>query len=220
MYWKLSSLPQCFELSPADIERVESLGETEIFDFQTKPVVVDLKQLVSCFKTQSNRWLHLHPELVDVGDEGSAESGAEESAWFCHHCSAAAGNKQIPKMSIAAGIDYGLLSRVKELTPLTEMEKMLVSEVRLYHVVFKLASRFGEPGSESLKGDVIYFPQDGPAAAKYTFQLGGHYVADVREPDGSWWVCNDESVTQCTSVLDSGSIENTPYLLLFQPVVA
>ena len=41
VYWKLSSLPQCFELSPADIERVESLGETEIFDFQTKPVVVD-----------------------------------------------------------------------------------------------------------------------------------------------------------------------------------
>ena len=50
-------------------------------------------------------------------------------------------------------------------------------------------------------------------------QLGGHYVADVREPDGSWWVCNDESVTQCTSsgsVLDSGSIENAPYLLLYE----
>jgi hypothetical protein len=185
VYWKLSSLPQCFELSPADIERVESLGETEIFDFQTKPVVVDLKRLVSCFKTQSNRWLHLHPELVDVGDEGSAESGAErggrgqESAWFCHHCSAAAGNKQIPRMSIAAGIDYGLLSRVKELTPLTEMEKMLVSEVRLYHVVFKLASRFGEPGSESLKGNVIYFPHDGPAAAKSTFKDRVAWVKNV-----------------------------------------
>ena len=50
-------------------------------------------------------------------------------------------------------------------------------------------------------------------------QLGGHYVADVREPDGSWWVCNDESVKQCTSsgsVLDSGSIENAPYLLLYE----
>ena len=50
-------------------------------------------------------------------------------------------------------------------------------------------------------------------------QLGGHYNADVREPDGSWWVCNDESVAQCTSsgsVLDSGSIENAPYLLLYE----
>jgi ubiquitin C-terminal hydrolase len=53
-------------------------------------------------------------------------------------------------------------------------------------------------------------------------QKGGHYVADVREPDGSWWVCNDESVlplrasraSACPA--DPGSIEDTPYLLFYE----
>ena len=44
-----------------------------------------------------------------------------------------------PKMSIAAGKDFGLLSRVPELETLSDVEQMLLSETRLYHVVVKVA---------------------------------------------------------------------------------
>jgi hypothetical protein len=72
--WKLSSLPSCFFHSPEDRARVEKLGTAEIFNFQMQPVVVDLGKLVSCFKSVTNRWFHLHPELVDViAGEGGGE---------------------------------------------------------------------------------------------------------------------------------------------------
>ena len=50
--------------------------------------------------------------------------------------------KAIPKWSLASGLDYGVLSRVchPELPPLSELEEMLISENRLYHMVVKVCS--------------------------------------------------------------------------------
>ena len=50
-------------------------------------------------------------------------------------------------------------------------------------------------------------------------QIGGHYVADVRESDGSWRVCNDEAVEHLRAgslPTNPGSIEDTPYLLFYE----
>jgi len=50
-------------------------------------------------------------------------------------------------------------------------------------------------------------------------QMGGHYVANVRESDGSWRVCNDEVVEHLragSSPTNPGSIEDTPYLLFYE----
>jgi hypothetical protein len=40
-----------------------------------------------------------------------------------------------------------------------------------------------------------------------------------RKPDGSWWVCNDDTVTKCCSLRDvsaPGTINNSPCLLLYE----
>jgi ubiquitin C-terminal hydrolase len=47
-------------------------------------------------------------------------------------------------------------------------------------------------------------------------QHGGHYVADVKEADASWWRCDDESVTPSLNPTGIGSIDNTPYLLHYE----
>ena len=47
-------------------------------------------------------------------------------------------NAAAPKFSLADGIDYGWLARVPELEPLSDLEIMLLSSVRLYHSVVKV----------------------------------------------------------------------------------
>ena len=66
-------------------------------------------------------------------------------------------------MSIANSIDYGVLSRIKfPLEKPSDLEVMLMSTVRLYHMVAKVSSKGGKVGREILEGDLIYFPHDGP----------------------------------------------------------
>ena len=92
---------------------------------------------------------HLHPELVDQ-DEGGP------TALLCQHCyrvasSAPSGFETSaslpPKLSIAAGYDYGFLSRLGRLEELSEVETMLLSKQRLYHVVAKVASALAQRSS-------------------------------------------------------------------------
>ena len=59
---------------------------------------------------------------------------------LCQHCCDQSAKGCTPKMSIAAGIDYGLLSRVPTLETPTDAEQMLLSSVRLYHVVVKVSA--------------------------------------------------------------------------------
>ena len=62
---------------------------------------------------------------------------------MCEHCFSEASkgaDAKAPKLSIANGIDFGLLSRVPQLEPLSDVEQMLLSEVRLYHLVVKVSA--------------------------------------------------------------------------------
>lgn len=43
-----------------------------------------------------------------------------------------------PKFSLANGIDFGVLSRLPEYQPLSEMEIMALSDIRLYHITVKV----------------------------------------------------------------------------------
>lgn len=68
----------------------------------------------------------------------------------------------IPKLSIAAGIDFGNYDRIG-LEPLTIVEELLISQSRLYVSIVKLVGSRAEERQSAKKGHVIIFPQpDGP----------------------------------------------------------
>lgn len=95
-----------------------------------------------------------------------------------------------PSMSLANGIDFGVLSRVPLLAqwPLTQLETMVLSNIRLYHLVIKVhmaasrtvpcpprcVIRIGQMSQVSnkylhnqivgLQGNLIFFPHDAPRA--------------------------------------------------------
>ena len=68
-------------------------------------------------------------------------------------------------MSIAAGFDYGVLSRLQGLARPSILERIFIAPHRAYYTTVKVTNPTGLPGSKSLKGDIICFTQDGPAEA-------------------------------------------------------
>ena len=113
---------------------------------------------------------HLHPELVKTGD-------TTEMCCFCVNClhlvkeEIAIGsiNLKLPgaevklakrdlsrqkirekSMSIAAGFDYGVLSRIQDLTHPSILERALLCPHRAYYVTVKVKNPSGLPGSKSL----------------------------------------------------------------------
>lgn len=130
------ALPAVFRLTTEQLELRERLGFLQMLDKYGDMVGpdegVDLRPLISCYQASDGFYYHLHPELVD-----------SEMAKMCQHCSAVANKADAaapPKLSIAAGHDFGLLTRIKEFAaePLSEVERILLSDVRLYHVVVKV----------------------------------------------------------------------------------
>ena len=91
---------------------------------------VDVSKVISCYETRDRELYHLHPELVEEVDD-------ELRVRFCSSCAAAADKKEVPELSLAADVDYGLLSRVrlngKPIEPLSDVEQMLLSEVSAPH---------------------------------------------------------------------------------------
>ena len=56
-----------------------------------------------------------------------------------------------------------MLSRINfPLEQPPDLEVVLMSTARLYHVVKKVSSEVGKVGRGIPKGDLIYFPHDGP----------------------------------------------------------
>ena len=69
---------------------------------------------------------------------------------------------KIPKLSIAAGIDFGHLDRLG-LPQLTLVEELIISRSRLYVSILKLCGNVAAERQTAKKGHVITFPQpDGP----------------------------------------------------------
>ena len=127
---QVACLPPVFKLTADERARRDRLGSVclaaapaEGTPPGTPPVFheapVDLRPIMSCWPRKpgpDDELFHLHPELVD-------EIGAgEPSVLMCEHCHAAVGKgaatkADAPKLSIAAGIDFGLLSRVHTVDP-------------------------------------------------------------------------------------------------------
>lgn len=125
----VADLPDVFKLTPAQCRRRDGLRAVELaFEEEgtTEFRKVDISAVVSCYKTRDGELYHLHPELVDVVED-------EPRVHFCHSCDAAAEKGKAPELSLAAEVDYGLLSRIwlndKPLEPLSDVELMLLSEV-------------------------------------------------------------------------------------------
>ena len=138
---------------------------------------------------------YLHPELVDA-------SGPTAICLLCPRCAADVEKGVCPKLNVK-NADYGSLARIPQLEPLSYLEEMLLSPIRLYHIVVKvgaicslsLRSRvasdicvcsqirtsYGLHVPGFLKGDLIYFPHDGPTAAALAIE---DRVAWIREMGG------------------------------------
>ncbi len=121
---------------------------------------VHLKLLRSWYAADTGEYFHLHKELV----YNDAKTGAS-MAPLCEACSKAAADPSgpPPATSIAAGCDYGLLSRLG-LEPPSAFEVLLLADVRTY----ALTAKVHVPGQwcaarELLRGHMIAFVHDGPA---------------------------------------------------------
>ena len=100
-----------------------------------------------------DKFYHLHPELLE-----------NNMATLCETCyyQIRRSTPEIPKFSIAAGIDFGNPERLG-LTSLTVVEELLIAQSRLYVSIVKLIGTQSPERQSAKKGHVITFPQpDGP----------------------------------------------------------
>ena len=128
-----------------------------------------LASLVSCYECE-DRLYHLHRCLVA---EPSSDPGADDdegpTVMLCSRCHTTShgNNETPPPFSLAKGYDFGNLSAMA-LPELSDVEKLLLSDVRLYGVVLKVVSpcsKENRPDAwlhDKLKGHFISFLHDGP----------------------------------------------------------
>ena len=95
---------------------------------------------------------HLHHELI------SKDSHGDETATLCKSCLDDISKKKIPKFSVAAGVDFGVPSRIA-LPSLSLAEQYVIAQGRLYVSVIKLSGRQASERQSAMKGHVITFPQ-------------------------------------------------------------
>ena len=107
---------------------------------------------------------HLHPELVEVKDE---EDGTQTHVVrLCKACGShtTSADKGPPKHSLAAGVDFGRRETL-ELPPLSELEQLVLSDVRMYALVWMVVAPSTAKEKEwqrvKLKGHSIAFVQSG-----------------------------------------------------------
>jgi hypothetical protein len=116
---------------------------------------------------------YLHPELVSVTAAGDA------TMRLCAHCCQHLRARRVPPLSIASTVSFGCPGRLHGLPPLTRVEQLLISAVRIYALVVKLTP--GAGGQSALKGHVIAFPHQGPAVAGAVFRGRLPRVDDVTD---------------------------------------
>ena len=107
----------------------------------------------------------LHPELVEPDITKDKLLQVHHSAWLCGTCSTNVKKEKDPPLSLKAGTDFGSFERVG-LTPLSLMERHIVSKVRHYSQVVKIESNSGrqiELMQCAIKGCCIVFDHDAPA---------------------------------------------------------
>ena len=95
------------------------------------------------------------------------ESKKYFKTYLCSYCYSDIRKNIIPKFSIANGHDYGDYRRLKNLQPLTIVEKHLINYNRMYGSILKLED--GE--NRQLIGNIITFEQNGPDKCSEQFNL-------------------------------------------------
>jgi len=120
------------------------------------------------------KYFHLHPEFVETYTKNNKKISIK--AMICNECRESIGNKLIPGLSIASGVDLGDYRRVG-LTPLTFRERHIISKVRHYINVIKIETNKGtgnakKSGHSTLKGCAIMMDHDSPQrVAKSVFTI-------------------------------------------------
>jgi hypothetical protein len=98
---------------------------------------INLTRAVSYFESQQEGntvFWHLHPEMIDTHKDGSHSAALCPS---CHDSIVVLG--KIPKLSMAAGVDFGHFDRLG-LTHPNLHEQLVLSRTRLHFPMFKISS--------------------------------------------------------------------------------
>ena len=134
----------------------------------------DLSPIMSTFMSSNGIRYHLHPELVQEGegevisvcvdclqlikeedDAGTIHLDSPDAEVKTEKRNGASQKLRENSMAIAAGCDYGVLSRVEGLTRPSVLERALLCPHRAYYVTVKVKNPMGLPGPKSLQGDII-----------------------------------------------------------------
>jgi len=102
---------------------------------------------------------HLHRELV----RNQIDEPTHISASLCKQCHTAIVKNNIPKLSIAAGVDFGSAARIR-LPSLTLVEEYLIAQGRMLISIVKLIGSQTATCQSARRGHVITFPHSGPTA--------------------------------------------------------
>jgi len=131
------------------IESLRHLQLTEDQKTQYNKLPEDYKKLASVYKADDGTLFHLHPELM----EG-------EIVRVCQTCNEqfAKNKKRIPKLSLAAGVDFGILDRLQLPAP-SLVEELLISQTRMFVSLVKLVGPSAAQRQSAKKSHVITFPQ-------------------------------------------------------------
>jgi DNA polymerase III delta prime subunit len=113
----------------------------------------DLWKIRSLFYTGNGKYFHLHPELVD-GRKG------EEHTHLCKKCYGDLVKGNIPKLSVASGLDFGIGKRLG-LAETNLHEQIIISRCRLFHATMKVS--FGK--GKRMACHAILFSHDAPDIA-------------------------------------------------------
>jgi hypothetical protein len=158
----LEDLPECFRYDSQQRKKYNDL-------MLQSPVEVSLKdgasftmepwRVISCFHDiTSDKLYHLHPELVELAENGSS------TTMFCMRCSKSLQKCEASKLSIARGVDFGYATRIKGLEVPNLHEELILAKYRLYQCVIKVMPNGGWNQKQytinSIRGNAILFLHD------------------------------------------------------------
>ena len=109
---------------------------------------------------------HLHPEFIEF----EFENEDDLSTMICNECTKVIKKNEIPKFSIAAGIDYGNIGRISLIQP-NIIESICIARYLTFITVYKLTGYFSNQKQFAQKGHAISYYHDAPEqiASSITF---------------------------------------------------
>lgn len=127
------------------------------------------RKAASVYQAQDGRLYHLHPEFVK-----------DEAVKICQTCRKSLTKEKLPKFSLAAGVDFGLIGRLS-LPPPTLVEELLISRSRIFVSLVKLVGpTAAQRQLAKQKSHVITFQApEGPTKLAELQRLNSSHNRDV-----------------------------------------